>query len=100
MKCLFLINENLSSTQIEQQYLLMIAMLNFDFSVSVVFTNDTIHAWHENKVHCKHLAALHMYGVDTFYLLNSSNPAPNLLSTTSIDIDTLIKFKAEADFIS
>ena len=100
MKCLFLINENLSIEQIEQQYLLMLAMLNFDFSVTVVFTNDTLHDWEEHEVHCKHLAALQMYGIDTFYLFNSSNRSSKRFTTTNIDIDTLFRFKSAADFIT
>ncbi|TDR22781.1 hypothetical protein [Marinicella litoralis] len=98
MKCLFVINEQLSDQQIERQYLLMIAMLNFDFEVNLVFMDGAHEMWLNHESHTKHLNALTMYGAKCHSFttsFNSSEHKHDLLNQAAFNA-----LKNDMDFIS
>ncbi len=71
MHCVFVIQAHLSNQQIEQQYLLMIAMLNFDFKVQVIFDEESWHHWQTHKPLHQKYQALTLYGAEALLLHNS-----------------------------
>lgn len=63
MTCVFLIHQDMSAELMERQYLLMIAMLNFDFKVHLVFTTGARSFWDHHKQWQQKLTALQLYGI-------------------------------------
>jgi hypothetical protein len=101
MNCLFLFTHKLTAQQIEQQYLLLIAMLNFDFKVQVLFDKTIFHDWLMHKPLKEKLMALNMYGIDEFLLLNNPTQQDEIeLPTRGIDHQELQQMMSAADFIS
>lgn len=101
MNCLFVFTHKMTPQQIEQQYLLMIAMLNFDFNVQVLFDQAIYQEWLMHKPLKQKLMALNMYGVDEFLIqtkyLNSDDEE---FTVRMIDETELQQMMIKADFIS
>lgn len=101
MECVFVIQAHFSNQQIEQQYLLMIAMLNFEFKVQLVFDDESWHHWQTHKPLQQKYQALTLYGADVFLLceparsLNSAEPACQV-----IDFKQFHELLASAGFVS
>jgi hypothetical protein len=71
MNCVFIVQAHLSGQQIEQQYLLMIAMLNFDFKVQIIFDEESWHHWQTHKPLQQKINALLLYGAEALLLQNA-----------------------------
>lgn len=79
MKCLFMIHQSMKSERLEQQYLLMLAMLNFDFEVHLVFTEGAAEFWRHHQHWRKKLTALELYGIASVRELVTSGGDPGNL---------------------
>lgn len=99
MKTLFIINENISQSQLEQTYLLILAMLNFDHDVDLVFINDAFNRIKRDEALKKQWLALKIYGADNFFNLthNGNKPGPGLITISQADFE---KLKNQADILS
>jgi hypothetical protein len=92
MKCVFIIHDQMSSETMERQYLLMIAMLNFDFTVDVLFASGAQDYWQHHQHWQQKLTALELYGVHAIrHLPDGAGQSPP---------DWYVNLLAEADFIS
>jgi hypothetical protein len=91
MTCVFLIHQNMSAELMERQYLLMIAMLNFDFQVHLVFTTGASAYWEHHKQWQQKLTALELYGIQQVHHLSEH---------TSEQAGQLQALLNQADFIS
>ncbi len=100
MQCLFIITNELSLEQIERQYLLMIAMLNFDFQVNVVFIGNTHANWQNDDKLNKHLKALSMYGAQCHQLHNKPGKCTHYESPSPLSSNGFTALKNSADLIS
>lgn len=62
MNCLFIVTANATESHHNNHYLLMLAMLNYDFTVDVVFINNSLSSWKKHPTHKQNLSALQLYG--------------------------------------
>ena len=92
MKCVFIIHQQMSTETLERQYLLMIAMLNFDFEVHLLFTSGAGSYWRHHPQWQKKLKALDMYGISSIKQLPDTESTQHPLWYSTL--------LAEADFIS
>lgn len=99
MKSLFIINENMKESQLDQSYLLILAMLNFDHQVDLVFSNNAFDLVNHCNDSIQKWRALKLYGVEKFYCLNCSKQKLNDELTALIPSD-FYQMKAQADWVS
>ncbi|MCB1582700.1 MAG: hypothetical protein R3E90_15910 [Marinicella sp.] len=101
MHCVFIIQQHLSKQQIEQQYLLMIAMLNFDFKVQIIFDKQSWHHWQSHKTLNQKYNALNLYGAEALLALNATKqPDLDTYSCRTITPVQMQQILASAEFIS
>ncbi len=100
MKSLFVINRVNDQAWLENQYLLCLAMLNFEHQVNLVFVEDAFEQVMRLEATAKQWSALGLYGAQAFQL---TNPATNdrsdkkLSPINEAEFDSL---KTKMDFIS
>jgi len=99
MKCLFIITPHQDIEHAENLYLLIIAMLNFDFPVTLVFDATSFKQWQTSEQLNQYLVALHMYGIKQFHILSSHRTNTTENKTAYIDHATFEQMKSAADFI-
>jgi|GEM_PF-6440667 len=99
MKCLFILNNKLNATQIENQYLLMLAMLNFDHEVNLLFIGSAFSQWQQDPQLSKHLVALNMYGAKP-YILSDHQLVPRKENPIPLNPAEFKLMKNKMDFIS
>lgn len=100
MKCLFIIDSKLKDDQIENQYLLMIAMLNFDYEVNVIFIGQAHKKWQTDPKLSKHLAGLSMYGAKKHSLTIDTDSGMAVESGNTLSMKDFIQLKNDMDFIT
>lgn len=99
MQTLFIINSQMNSSQVEQSYLLILAMLNFEHSVDVVFSGAGCDNLIHSEVNLKKWAALKLYGVDNFYHLTRDSAITGL-ATVALSKTDFESIKNRAAFLS
>lgn len=92
MKCVFIIHDRMNNEAMERQYLLMIAMLNFDFTVDLLLASGAEAYWQHHQHWSKKLTALELYGIRSIRHLPDD--------THGSSPDWYQSLMAEADFIS
>ncbi len=99
MKSLFIINEKISNSQLEQSYLLILAMLNFEHHVKLVFINNAYTRIDNDPALKQQWLALKLYGIEKFYCLNSTQVSSHqeLIPITDMEFEQL---KNQADLVS
>jgi hypothetical protein len=70
MKTLFILHDHMDSEQLEQQHLLCLAMLNYDFEVQVVMQGAVLSTINASPDTQQAWRALNLYGVDEFLSLD------------------------------
>lgn len=101
MNCVFIIPAHLNNQQIEQQYLLMIAMLNFDFEVHIIFDQASWHHWYSHKPLAQKLKALNLYGAEHSVLNGHQQGMDNEhIDVRHIDDNEYHQIMSGAGFIS
>ena len=92
MNCVFIIHDQMSIETMERQYLLMIAMLNFDFTVDLLFASGAQAYWEHHQHWQKKLSALQLYGIHSIrHLPEAEGQSPP---------DWYQNLLTQADFIS
>ncbi|MCX7554957.1 hypothetical protein OS175_13855 [Marinicella sp. S1101] len=99
MQSLFIINEKMNTTQVEQSYLLILAMLNFEHSVDVVFSGAGCENLINSNAQLKKWTALKLYGVNDFYHLTADSGI-TALDTTALSTADFENMKNQAAFLS
>lgn len=100
MRTLFILHDQMTAERLEQQHLLCLAMLNFDFTVQVVMRGSVwaqINACPESQQAWR---ALHLYGVDEFLWLNGSEPAASDWPVRRIDQTEFQRLLSSAGWVS
>ena len=99
MKAVFVINESMSHEQLEQSYLLILALLNFDHHVDLVFVGDAFNQLIQGEQTTKKWRALKLYGVHAFYQFcdDKENHPDELVPLNANEFATL---KTQAQFLS
>lgn len=92
MLCLFNIRPDQSPERLEQSHLLILALLNFDHTVHVVFHDGSEQFIKDNEDLNKKWQALPLYGAHDFWFING--PHNNLTE------HKYRKLNQQADFIS
>ncbi len=85
---------------LENQYLLCLAMLNFDHPVTLVFMGNSYQKIMNDESSRQKWRALKMYGVENFYCLD---PVEGTLSdgcAQPLSVTDFLRLKSQADFIS
>ncbi len=100
MRCLFVITEQMDPQQLDQCYLLCIAMLNFDHQVDVVFEGRAFAEICTSAEAQKKWLALKLYGVDHLYQLQPHVGDPTTATQTPIDMADFATLKTQMDWIS
>lgn len=100
MQNLFIIQEHMSQAQLEQSYLLILAMLNFEHNVDIIFTGEAYNQLCTDETHFKKWSALTMYGVDNLFQLVKDNHALKHNELTAIDQAAFETLKKQADLLS
>ncbi len=99
MRTLFIINQHMNEAQIEQSYLLILAMLNFDHHVNVVFTGQSYRRLITDDAAKKKWSALKIYGVDDFFEL-TEHQSSCIENIKHINHSAFARLKSQADFLS
>lgn len=100
IRSLFIITETMTKQQLDNQYLLSLAMLNFDHQVTLVFTGSVLNSLMSHPEQQKKWLALKMYGVDHFYQLTAQTSKPICDHSEPLNHDALETLKANMDFLS
>ncbi len=100
MRTLFVINRVTDQTWLENQYLLCLAMLNFDHQVNVVFVEDAFEQVMQLEATAKQWSALSLYGAQVFQLTDPTNHGHSDNRLSPINEAEFDRLKTEMDFIS
>ncbi len=100
MRCLFVLTDQMNQAQLDNSYLLCIAMLNFEHEVDVIFLDRAFTQISQHVEQKKKWLALKLYGVNTMYQFNATEAIGTDNHLTTISQAELSALKAAADYIS
>lgn len=103
MKVAMIISEQQSTQQLQESYLLCLALLNFEHQLNVVFIGQAVALLDQDAALKKSWLALKLYGAEAFYQLNKdsqnkSEPATNE-HCQLIDSATFAALKNDMDLL-
>ncbi|MCF6299933.1 MAG: hypothetical protein L3J52_02270 [Proteobacteria bacterium] len=100
MKCLSVVQNHFSVEQFEMLHYRLLSLLNFDHHLDVVLMPGSIQKILSDKQISKNFHALALYGVDHFYLHQSTTPVEqNIIPLTRINTEQLNNLFPSADLI-
>ena len=100
MRTLFILHDQMTADRLEQQHLLCLAMLNFDFDVQVVMQGSVWTQISASPKYQQAWRALLLYGVEEFLWLNGSQlPDPDW-PVRRIDQIEFQKLLSSTDWVS